>query len=145
LSKKLFILLVALLFILILFGCTAEQSNKDPWSLDMVTSMGGSQGDPTVQELEYRIDIAYIGSDNVEIVNIIPLFSDKPAVSAKITEESQQVVEKESTNMSIKGKLIVSTGSLTKKQIEEIGPFITGITISWQESGQIHETTKILH
>jgi len=142
LSKKLIILLVALL--LMLFGCTAEQSNQDPWSMDMVTSMGGSQEDLTVQELEYQIDISYIGSNNVEIVDIEPLISKEPAVRARITEESQQVVEKESTNMSVEGKLIISTGELTKKQIEEIGPFITGVTISWQENGQIHETTKSL-
>ena len=33
-SKKLFMLLAALL--LILFGCTTEQPDKDPWSLNMV-------------------------------------------------------------------------------------------------------------
>lgn len=134
-------LTIILLFsmLLILFGCS-EEPEDDPWSMDVMIGRGGSNDDPAMQRLDYRIDVSYNGSNNVRIVDIIPLISGNTAA----TEESQQVIEKKPASMSIEGKLTIDTGQLTKEQIIEAGPSITGVMILWEENGQIHETTKNL-
>lgn len=119
--KKLLIVLIASL--VLLTACTGGVE-KDPWQVNMVSSIGAENNNPDSQKYSYEISVAYTGNQNIEILDVQPVISDTAAEAVRITGQPRSIVEKTATAMTVKGSKTLATGSMSKQEILALGPVI---------------------
>lgn len=141
-------LTVLMMFLLIIASaCSSGQPNRDPWVLDISSGMGGQNDSPNIQEYSYTMDLSHREKNIMENVSVSLMLNDN--FKNKIIEHDNKpdiIVGDLSPDTSylLKGKIVLDTRGLTKKQIVDLGPVINGITVTWSQNGEVLKQSKTI-
>lgn len=138
--KKVRVLFCAIISVLLLLaGCNINASSNDSEKnqnglqvSDMSTALGAVGDSLDKTKFSYTITIYNKEDENIYISCVEPILG-KDVKDRLISSDLKVDVEKTvSTNGSveIKGEIIFDTKNMTKQQIMELEPFITGIKVS---------------
>lgn len=139
--KKLIIFILAI-GILFVTGCTDKQTNKDLWTVNMNSSMGGAGDNFDKQIYSYQIIVSR--EDN-------KLPSGDFHVEEIISEQFKNIIlehnrhgtpDKELPTLYINGEIILDTKGLNKQQIDDLGQVIKGVKVNWTENGNSCEYVR---
>jgi len=140
--KKHFSFIMIVLLILVV-GCTSQQTPKDPWLLNASTGMGGLDSKPEIQPeiQEYNYEISLSHREKQVFENVSISLSVNNSFKNRIIEHTGNSDVKAGTmrandECQIKGKMILDTHDLTKQQIIDMGPVIKELTITWSQDGK---------
>ncbi|TYP47666.1 hypothetical protein [Thermosediminibacter litoriperuensis] len=134
--KKILVLLCAIISVLVLLaGCSANGSGKSQNGLqitDMSTALGAVGDSLDKTKFSYTMTVYNKDNEDVYITWVEPILGEnvrKRLISSELKVDVEQTVSA-NESIEIKGEIILDTKGMSKQQVMELEPFITGIKVS---------------
>ena len=137
------IMLLSVAAFLITVGCVSKQPSKEPWQVQIVSSMGAVKDNPDFQEYTYTLTVSrnnQLPTGDFSIKHII----NENFKSRLIVQSSHGKPNSINNVLEDKGKIILDTEDLSKEQIVQMAPVISGVKIMWTENGKYVEEIKTI-